>query len=200
MGSFKNLKNKKFNRLTVLNISSTRTPGGKIKWDCICDCNNLKSVISHKLISGTTKSCGCLNSERIILRNKTNCGSKHPKWKGGQNNIGSLAWAKIVLLRSKNHTSNANKNKLPILCTELELVNWYKKQNKVCSVCTITELKYGKTLNIDHNHSTGELRGLLCFNCNAGLGNLQDSIENLESAIQYLKETSNIGATKPVLA
>jgi hypothetical protein len=40
---------------------------------------------------------------------------------------------------------------------------------------------------VDHDHETGEVRGLLCAPCNRGIGLLQDKIEVLESAAQYLK-------------
>ena len=43
------------------------------------------------------------------------------------------------------------------------------------------------TVSIDHNHKTKKVRGLLCNRCNKGLGSLRESIEILESAINYLK-------------
>lgn len=47
-------------------------------------------------------------------------------------------------------------------------------------------------LVIDHCHSTGDVRGLLCHNCNRALGLLQDSVENLKSAIRYLERATTI--------
>lgn len=41
----------------------------------------------------------------------------------------------------------------------------------------------------DHNHETGEPRGLLCMNCNNGIGQFKDDLDSLESAIRYLKMT-----------
>ena len=41
--------------------------------------------------------------------------------------------------------------------------------------------------NLDHDHSTGKVRQLLCFNCNTMLGKVNDDIEILESAIRYLR-------------
>lgn len=45
-----------------------------------------------------------------------------------------------------------------------------------------------KKLRFDHEHGTSTFRGWLCNNCNAGLGNLGDTVEGLEKAIRYLKK------------
>lgn len=43
-------------------------------------------------------------------------------------------------------------------------------------------------LHVDHDHETGVVRGLLCNNCNAGLGYLGDSVKNLRKAVKYLSK------------
>lgn len=43
-------------------------------------------------------------------------------------------------------------------------------------------------LYIDHCHKSGNLRDLLCFNCNSGLGQFKDNIEILQKAIDYLRK------------
>lgn len=67
------------------------------------------------------------------------------------------------------------------------------KQNYACAICGSTETRnMGDTvwsLSVDHNHITGKIRGLLCNNCNRGLGLLGDSLEALKKAIKYLEET-----------
>ena len=60
----------------------------------------------------------------------------------------------------------------------------FLKQGGVCAICKKTE---NKRLSIDHDHETGIVRGLLCSNCNLGIGKLFDNVEYLQSAILYLK-------------
>ncbi len=60
------------------------------------------------------------------------------------------------------------------------------KQNKVCAICKKVQSEFYR-LQVDHDHKTSKVRGLLCGKCNRSLGLLDDSIENLESAIKYLK-------------
>lgn len=62
-------------------------------------------------------------------------------------------------------------------------------QNGVCKICK--RPNGYKNLAVDHSHESGKIRGLLCENCNKALGMFQDSTEILQSAIKYLKESSN---------
>ena len=56
---------------------------------------------------------------------------------------------------------------------------------EVCDICQ-SECPTGKALALDHCHDTKQIRGLLCANCNQGLGKFKDSIKLLEGAIDYL--------------
>jgi hypothetical protein len=73
----------------------------------------------------------------------------------------------------------------------------YKKlleyQNNVCAICKNPEYiingrinRVPKRLSIDHCHKTGKIRGLLCHRCNVSLGSMNDSVETLQAAIDYL--------------
>lgn len=59
-----------------------------------------------------------------------------------------------------------------------ELLMW---QDGKCAIC-----RSKMTLSIDHDHKTGKIRGLLCRNCNSGLGFFGESIETLQNAINYV--------------
>lgn len=69
--------------------------------------------------------------------------------------------------------------------TPEELIEMHQQQNNVCKICGKPP-NPGRNLDVDHDHKTGRIRGLLCNNCNRGLGHLQDSIIILEAAINYL--------------
>lgn len=65
MPKMKDLTNMRFGRLTVLKSIGVNKYGNHI-WECKCDCGNLHTVNSAKLIQGKTKSCGCLKKEQGI--------------------------------------------------------------------------------------------------------------------------------------
>lgn len=64
----------------------------------------------------------------------------------------------------------------------------------LCEICRGPPTVYHGygTLCVDHCHATNKVRGLLCNKCNQALGLFKDSILNLESAVGYLKERSEI--------
>jgi hypothetical protein len=61
-------------------------------------------------------------------------------------------------------------------------------QGGTCALCPRTpeQERYNK-LSIDHCHTTGKVRGLLCASCNHGLGKLGDSSEGLKRALDYIE-------------
>lgn len=66
------------------------------------------------------------------------------------------------------------------------------RQNGVCAICGRPERPVDprngriKSLAVDHDHESGAVRGLLCQNCNKGIGNLGDDADILISAAMYL--------------
>lgn len=58
-------------------------------------------------------------------------------------------------------------------------------QEKAAGRCQICHKE--TALHIDHDHSTGQVRGLLCNSCNGGLGAFKDNPDFLHEAVRYLE-------------
>lgn len=61
-------------------------------------------------------------------------------------------------------------------------------QGHVCAICH-RPCRSGRRLAVDHNHRTGGVRGLLCSDCNTGLGKFQDSSVIVYQAARYLERS-----------
>ncbi len=61
------------------------------------------------------------------------------------------------------------------------------KQSLCCGICQKDKLDFKMSFAVDHCHTTGKVRGLLCSKCNTALGLFNDDIKIMKRAIQYLK-------------
>ena len=66
-------------------------------------------------------------------------------------------------------------------------------QNYCCAICEVEishglEYRTNRSVAVDHNHDTGEVRGILCSKCNLMLGHARESTEILYKSIVYLSE------------
>lgn len=68
-----------------------------------------------------------------------------------------------------------------------------RRQRWRCKVCDRKAYPAGTRLVVDHNHATGEVRGLLCQPCNSALGLMGEKPERLISAAKYLLTRGNYG-------
>lgn len=62
-----------------------------------------------------------------------------------------------------------------------------KHQRGRCAVCKKFPKVGGNRLSVDHNHVSGLVRGLLCWNCNRALGRLKDNLELIEALAEFLR-------------
>ena len=107
-----------------------------------------------------------------------------------------LKYREKILVRTRNYYfKNAEKSrvwrrnrhlKVKFGITEDEFQKILEKQDGICAICGREQ--YGRTLDVDHCHKTGRIRGILCHRCNMGLGYFQDNIELLEKAKKYIKK------------
>lgn len=69
------------------------------------------------------------------------------------------------------------------------------EQGGVCAICKTAEAVINKKtgtfrlLAVDHCHTTGKVRGLLCSHCNHAIGKFKDNVDILKSAISYLEKS-----------
>lgn len=94
---FDNIEGRKFNRLTVLGFAGSCN-GKNVLWYCECSCGNVTKAHRRSLISGDTKSCGCLATNLRVKRLST-----HGCAKNGQNSTSYVTWKGI-----KQRCLNAN--------------------------------------------------------------------------------------------
>jgi hypothetical protein len=70
--------------------------------------------------------------------------------------------------------------------------------SSTCDACGRQSEKPGD-MHVDHCHTTGFVRGLLCFNCNAALGHVGDSADRLTKLIEYLHRSKGFGGVNDLL-
>jgi hypothetical protein len=153
---------------------------------------------------------GQLNKDQIILNRLSPKGKAYYRCKVCRNNSEKNRIEKTKYITTpRKHFKNKVPDFVPsdnkphsytilykFKMTSNEYYALLKKQNNVCKICKKPETQIKrksdkiKMLSIDHCHKTGKIRGLLCFKCNSGLGQFQDSIDLLKAAIDYLKITS----------
>lgn len=100
--------------------------------------------------------------------------------KRATNNLTNKAWIKT----EKGQYSIFKKRISRYDLSEKEFFALVEQFNGKCGICKDRDFEA-----IDHDHETGQVRGLLCNQCNMSLGGFKDNIEVLEAAIAYLKNS-----------
>ena len=85
------------------------------------------------------------------------------------------------------HIRDKNYNKLYGI-SAADYDNLLVKQNYACALCLTPQIQLLIKLSVDHRHSDGKVRGLLCHPCNTFLGLIQDDVERLKRMIGYLND------------
>ena len=91
------------------------------------------------------------------------------------------------LRKQPNYIQNENLKKRYGITYE-QYVDRLEEQNGVCKLC-MQPNRGATNLAVDHCHTTGTVRGLLCNHCNKALGHFKDDQQLLSNAIEYLKSS-----------
>ena len=96
----------------------------------------------------------------------------------------------------KDRKSRKKRNRASWLWTQYRLrpedyEKMWEKQDKFCAICWAwPEISKPKRIfPVDHDHDTGEIRGILCHACNKALGLFRDDPEILYRAAEYLNKS-----------
>jgi hypothetical protein len=140
--------------------------------------------------------------ERNSKRCSSCCNARSAKWKESnpekvkeyKNKWSIKNKDKIKIYKTKVTTENKRKHSIKTYygVSWEEYLNIYQKSDGKCSICA-TPLSVHKEQNketacVDHCHTTGKIRGILCRTCNRGIGYLRDSPELLKIAAGYLEK------------
>lgn len=72
---------------------------------------------------------------------------------------------------------------------DLETYNeMFRKQEGKCATCSTHQSELKRSLCVDHDHETSEIRGLLCDSCNRSIGLLKENLKTISNVIVYLKK------------
>lgn len=127
------------------------------------------------------------NGERGLRSHCRKCISEYDKERNGTPEMKAKmsAYSKQYIVQNVDKVKSAKLlNRYGISLEEFE--KKLDSQNRKCAICGV-QLDGNKRTHLDHDHATGKIRGILCWNCNGGLGNFSDNVERLQSAINYLK-------------
>lgn len=121
---------------------------------------------------------------------------------GGNNDTTNQRYCRDCVLELHQANGTAPPASLPSIQLEARLKRYglstsryqylLTRQENACAICKRPQAG-SDALLVDHNHETGQVRGLLCGPCNTALGLFQDSPDVIDAALQYLEERGCYG-------
>jgi hypothetical protein len=75
--------------------------------------------------------------------------------------------------------------------TPRDYLKMLESQNNACAICKKDRSEFPKNFAVDHNHITGEIRGLLCGPCNTSIGvfGVDSNLDCILRAVEYCQKT-----------
>lgn len=107
------------------------------------------------------------------------------------NNIVLKEYYKNKYAKNKIKYNNARIKNMYGITLE-DYTKMFEEQCGSCAICKRSQNEFKKALHIDHCHTTGKVRGLLCHNCNTFIGHAKENISILSNGISYLKKAEEV--------
>lgn len=149
-------------------------------------CKATKQSITLLNLNSNTKKCGTCNNVMPLASFYNSKLSKDGKGNRCKHcdSLARIAWSTKNPIKQKESTRRRNLIfKYGITLEEYDTL--LMKQNNKCACCE-TSSNPERNFSVDHCHITGEVRGLLCSECNRGIGMLGDTAESVKKAYDYL--------------
>lgn len=134
-------------------------------------------------LRGDCKACFAARAKKWYAENRQTVIARAKKWQL-ENPERHAATQQAVRVRRRDVARDAYLRRTFGLGTD-EYEAMLADQGGRCLICGRPPRK-GSSLHVDHDHETGEVRGLLCFRCNGGLGQFGEDIDRLALAVDYL--------------
>lgn len=204
----------RFGYLLVLEDTGKRSVGRCVIWKCLCDkefggCGNYCEVSSNSLVGNRTKSCGCLKTERQRERFK---GNQYGKITGPKNRKSFIVGDKKLcndcneyLPLDAFYSNKMSSDGFKSICKECvyyrgtefrhgitrkQHCDILEKQNYKCPICCLSidiSHRRERDIHVDHDHDTGEVRGVLHSICNTHIVAMVERFENIEEIVLNTK-------------
>lgn len=139
------------------------------KIQCIA-CGDFRPADEYSNPEGTKKNQKCHECKRKLARIRE------------KNRVRNESYHERHRLRSRFNTL---KRRGVIFESKDQFLTLVAQEKQGCEICGSTD-----RMCIDHNHSTGKPRGVLCEGCNQGIGNFGESADKMLKAIVYLKRVN----------
>lgn len=156
----------KYGKLTVISEHS-KTRNGHIRYNCQCECGNVKAILLTHLRQGNTKSCGCDKPK----------GNTHKQWKGVGEISGDFWYNHIV--RSANG-NKGRRNSISLTITKEYIWDLFLQQNRRCAL-TGMELYFPDVNKASYT---------------ASLDRIDSSLGYIEGNVQWVHKDVNIMKNK----
>lgn len=128
------------------------------------------------------------NREKLLREEKERRINNKEKYKQKGRKTYNKNKDKILLGAALYYIKNKDKYLKNLYNISLDDYNrLFNFQEGKCAICGKHQSELKKSLAVDHDHSNSQIRGLLCGNCNIGIGYLEDNSSILDKASKYLK-------------